>query len=101
MICGSLMAVRPLLAKCFPSLFPTTTNGLKNHVSCSSWGQKFESNFRTSLCSRNNDVKEQDKEKLGDQTSNEKICKTTQFGATEILVVGSSDAESETKAATP
>jgi hypothetical protein len=57
--------------------------------------------LKLSLCSRNNDVKEQDKEKLGDQTSNEKICKTTQFGATEILVVGSSDAESETKAATP
>jgi hypothetical protein len=101
MICGSLMAIRPLLAKCFPSLFPATTNGLKNHLSNSSWGQKSDSRLGTSLCSRNNDVKEQDKEKLGDQTSNEKICKTTQFGATEILVVGSSDAESETKAATP
>ena len=93
------MAIRPLLAKCLPSLFPATTNGLKNHLSSSSWGQKFESNFRTSLCSRNNDVKEQDKEMLGDQTSNEKIYKTIQFGITEKSEVGSSNAKSETKAA--
>lgn len=95
------MAIRPLLAKCFPSLFPATTNGLKNHLSSSSWGQKSDSRFGTSLCSRNNDVKEQDKEKLGDQTSNEKMYKTTQLGITEISIVGSSDADSETKAATP
>jgi hypothetical protein len=100
MICGSLMAIRPLLAKCFPSLFPATTNGLNKHFSSSSWGQKVDSKL-SSLWSRNNGLKEQDKEKLGDQTSNEKIYKTAEFGITEISVVGSSNAELETKAATP
>jgi hypothetical protein len=101
MICGSLTAIRPLLAKCFPSLFAATTNGLQNHSSSSSWGQKFDSKFGTSVCSRNKDVKEEGKEGLGAQTSNEKIYKTTEFEITEISVVGSSHAESETKAATP
>jgi len=36
---------------------------------------------------------------LGDQTSNEKIYKTIQFGITEKSEVGSSNAKSETKAA--
>lgn len=62
-------------------------------LSTSSWGQKFDSKFSTSLWSRYNDVEKQDKERLGAQTPSEKISETTELEVTETSVGDSSDAD--------
>jgi hypothetical protein len=62
-------------------------------LSTSSWGQKFDSKFSTSLWSRHNDAEKQGKERLGAQTSSEKISENTEFEATETSVGDSSNAD--------